>query len=157
EISPTIRSHLHAPKLCRLSLRQPATARLLEAGQIKLHLLLESTVEKASDLQILLNRTHDLLFTTTGRQCFDHQRVELCVLHFFNPVMFEQALELRIEFLIVSDAFQVMTLHHPFDVKRRDRDREWIMGQDRGCNRFGWTNYVTERAKAVFKFQPKLL
>src|SRR3954447_25859050 len=108
EISPTIRSLLHASKLCGLGIRQPAATLLLEAAQIKLDLLLESSIEKASDLQILLNCAHDLLFTTTICKCFHHQRVELCMLHLFNPVMFEQALELRIELLIVFDAFKVM-------------------------------------------------
>ena len=123
EISPTIRSQLHASKLVRLCLRQPATTRLLETAKIKLDLLLQSTVEKRSDLEILLDGAHDLLFTATGCECFNHQRVELCVLHFFNPVIFQQALELRVEFLIVLDAFEVMTLDHPLDVQRRDQPR----------------------------------
>src|SRR5689334_7863772 len=156
EISPTIRSQLHAPKLRRLSLRQPATTRLLEAAQIKLHLLLESAIEKAADLEILLNGTQNLRFTTTVRECFNHQRVELCMLYFFNPVMFEQTLKLRIEFLIVFDAFEVVTLHHPLDMKRRDRNREWIVNQDCGRDRFGWPNDVAERPKSVFKFHAKL-
>src|SRR5690349_5209062 len=152
EISPTIRSQLHAPKLRRFSLRQAATTRLFEAAQIKFHLLLESAIEKAPDLQILLNSAHDLLFTTTVCERFNHQRVEFRVLHFFNPVMFEQALELRIEFLIVSDAFEEVPLHHPLDVKRRYRYRERIVYQYCGRDRLGWTNDVTERAKSVFKF-----
>ena len=61
------------------------------------------------------------------------------MLHFFNPVMFEQALELRIEILVVFDALEVMTLDHPLDVKRRDRHGQWIVSQDRGCDRLRWS------------------
>ena len=74
----------------------------------------------------------------------------------FHPVVFEQALELRIEFLIVFDAFEVMSLHHPLDMKRRDRHREWIVDQNGGCDRLGWSNDIADCAKPVFKFHPKL-
>src|SRR5215208_7061544 len=82
--------------------------------------------DKSSD-SLAVARAETLPFRS--RSTFDHQRVELCVLHFLNPVMFEQTLELRVELLIVFNAFKVVTLHHPLDVKGRYRYREWIVGQ----------------------------
>jgi hypothetical protein len=62
--------------------------------------------------------------------------------------MFEQALELRIEVLIVFDAIDVMTLDHPLDMKRRNRDAEWIVLKYLSRNRFRWSNDLAIGAEA---------
>ncbi|HEX5875456.1 MAG TPA: hypothetical protein VFY60_12480 [Pyrinomonadaceae bacterium] len=84
-------------------------------------MLLQRLVDKAADVDVLFNSTHPFFFAAAGRKRFDHQSVELCVLHLFDPVVLEQALELRIEVLIIFDAVDVVALDHPFDVQRRNR------------------------------------
>src|SRR5689334_4895947 len=77
------------------------------------------------------------------------------MLHFFEPVMFQQALELWIEVLVVFDAIHVMPLHHPLDVQRRQGYAQRIVSQYRAGDRFWWANYRTVRAKAFFKLLPE--
>ena len=62
---------------------------------------------------------------------------------------------LLIEFLIVFNTVEVMTLHHPLDVKRGYRHCERIVVQYRSRDCLGWSNDVAQRAKSVFKFHSK--
>ena len=71
------------------------------------------------------------------------------MLHFLDPVMFEQTLELRIELLIVFDAIEIVTLHPSLDVQRGNRHAQRIVGQYR-CGNLRWSNGL--RAKAVLEF-----
>src|SRR6185369_7665283 len=73
----------------------------------------------------------------------------------FDPVMFQEALELRVEGLIVPDALNVMALDHPLDVQRRQRHAQRIVLEYLGRDRFGWTNYETVSAETVLKFLAK--
>src|SRR5690349_15279846 len=71
--------------------------------------------------------------------------------------MFQQALELRVELLIVFHTVREMPLHHPFDMQRRDCNAERIVRQNRSRNRRRWPNNFTMRAEAVFKLLPETL
>src|SRR5690349_17753483 len=62
--------------------------------------------------------------------CLDHQRVELRVLCFLHPVMAQQALELRVEVFVVSNAVERMRLCHPLDPQDDERHAQRAVGQN---------------------------
>src|SRR5262252_5664017 len=79
------------------------------------------------------------------------------MLHFFQPVMLEQALELRIKILIVLDAVHVVALDHPLDMKSRQSDAQRIVLQNflgDCCRR---SNHRAPGAKALFELALKAL
>ncbi|MCG3161789.1 MAG: hypothetical protein JMDDDDMK_03003 [Acidobacteria bacterium] len=67
--------------------------------------------------------------------------------------MFEQALELRVERLVVFDAVQVMALRHPLDVQNRQRHGQRIVrqhGLSDGFRRADYSAFVAEAALKLF-------
>src|SRR5688572_10303815 len=57
--------------------------------------------------------------------------------------MLEQALELRVEVRIVGDAFQVVKLGHPLDLKNDESNRQRMFRKDRLCDRFRRADHFT--------------
>src|SRR6266545_385192 len=153
QIGPAIRLQLHLAKLLLLRVVELTTGGPGESLKVKLHLLFQAAVDEAADLDVFFHSLHYLFFIATRRKRFDHQRVELGVLNFFNPVMLEQALKLRIEILIVSDAVNVVALHHPLDVQRGQRHCQRIMSKYCARDCFGWTNDRTPRSEVCFKIR----
>src|SRR4051794_2769462 len=66
--------------------------------------------------------------------------------------MAQQALELRIERLVVLHAVEEMTLRHPLDVQDEQRHRERMMRQNRAADRVGRSNHAACRAEAAVEF-----
>src|SRR5688572_14444707 len=52
------------------------------------------------------------------------------MLRLLEPVVLEQALELRIEIAVITHTFDIVPLRHPFDVQDRDRDTERFVCED---------------------------
>jgi hypothetical protein len=71
-IRPAIRTQLHAAKLVFLCLRQRAATRTFEAAEIEFHLLLQRSVDKAADLDVLFNSAHPFFFAAPRRKRFNH-------------------------------------------------------------------------------------
>src|SRR5215510_3555478 len=66
--------------------------------------------------------------------------------------MLEQALELRIEVLIVLHGLDPVTLRHPLDVVRRQRHRERLVAEHRLRDRLGRSDLLARRAEALLEF-----
>ena len=64
-------------------------------------LLRKGRVEHAADLEILLDGALDLVRGPVLDQCLHHQDIELGVLRLLHPMVLQEALELRIEILVV--------------------------------------------------------
>src|SRR5690606_17437627 len=97
DICPAIRLVLYLDKLLPLVFTQDASRRCLESLKVKQGLLPYAGIQESADLEILVDRFFDLFGRHTVSDRLDHHRVEFCVLSFFEPVMLEQALELRVE------------------------------------------------------------
>ena len=69
--------------------------------------------------------------------------------------MLEQALELRVQFLIVLHTFLVMALCHPFDVQNRQRHRQRIVRQNRLGDRLRRADYRRFVSEAFLKLFAK--
>ena len=130
EIGPAVGLVLRGHEPVALRRRQRAARRGLEGFEIERGLLLQAVVEEVADGEIAVDRLVDLRLAHARGDGFDHQRVELGVLHLFHPVMLEQALELRIERAVVVDRFLEVPLAHPFDVQDRQRHRQRMMRED---------------------------
>src|SRR5205085_12375102 len=76
---------------------------------------------------------------------------------FFEPVVFQQARELRIEFLIVLHTVDEVPLHHPLDVQRRQRNAERIVRENRAGNRLRRTDHGATTAESFFEFLAEAL
>src|SRR5262245_13947538 len=72
-------------------------------------------------------------------------------------MVLQQALELRIEVLVVANALDVVTLDHPLDVQRGYGHAQCIVLEYLGCDRLRWANHETHGAKPVFKFLSETL
>ena len=131
---------------------QMAAGCFREAFGVQLGLLGQPAIEESPDFEIALNRLFALLLAALGGDCFRHQRVELGVPHLLHPVMAQQALELRIERLVVLHAVEEMTLRHPFDMQDEQRHRERMMRQHLAADRVGRTDHVACGAEAAVEF-----
>src|SRR5215475_4856255 len=56
------------------------------------------------------------------------------MLRFFQPMMFEQACELRIQILVVLDALDIVPQGHPLDVENRKRHSQSAMREHKLCH-----------------------
>src|SRR3954466_7861481 len=66
--------------------------------------------------------------------------------------MAQQALELRIERLVILHAVEEMTLRHPFDMQDEQRDRERVIGQHLAADRVGRTDHAARGAETAVEF-----
>src|SRR5215471_13491740 len=56
------------------------------------------------------------------------------MLRFFQPMMFEQACELRIQILVVLHALDIVSQGHPLDVENRKRHSQSAMREHKLCH-----------------------
>src|SRR5215204_1381076 len=108
----------------------------LESVEVEPSLGAEALVEKAADLEELVDRLIDLLFAAIFGERIDDQGVELGVLRLLHPVMLHQALEERIKVTVVPDRSEIMLLGHPLDHQDDEADRERIVAKHFGADRF---------------------
>src|SRR4051812_49424644 len=66
--------------------------------------------------------------------------------------MAQQALELRIERLVVLHAVEEMTLRHPFDMQDEQRHRERVVRQHFAADRVGRPDHVAWSAETAVEF-----
>src|SRR6185369_992199 len=111
--------------------------RLLERGEVEPGLHLQPLIEEAADGEEVVHDLVELFLGPALGEHLDDQSVELRVLRFFLPMVEHQALEERVEVLVVADRAQVMLLGHPLDHQDHERDRERVVRQDLGPDVFG--------------------
>src|SRR5262249_49499745 len=128
-----------------------------EAFEIELHLLQECGIDHPADLEIAVDGICTFLRGAYVGDRSKHQRIKLRVLRFFHPVVLEQALELRIQLLVVVHAVQVMPLSHPLDVQNHKRNRQRMLRENRMCNSFGRTDDFAVAAEGTQEVFPKSL
>ena len=111
-----------------------------QAFEIELHLLHQSGIEHPADFEIAVDGIRPFLRGARVADRSNHQRIELRVLRFFHPVVLEQALELRIQLLVVGHAVEVVPLSHPLDVQNHQRNRQRMLRENRLRNGFRRTD-----------------
>ena len=79
------------------------------------------------------------------------------MLRFFNPVMTQQALELRVEIFVVANAFEIVLLRHPLDSEDDKRDAQWTVGQDGLSDFLGRPDRFAVRYEACLELLRELL
>ena len=137
QISPTHALENRLSHLFALASRKVSSGRLHEALDIEFRLLLDPLVQECADLGVFLKGLVDLFLRGACRQLLDDQRIELGVLRLFEPVMLEQALELRVQLLVVFYSLDVMTQGDPLDVQNRDPNSQRAVGQNEFLYVFG--------------------
>ena len=108
--------------LLALALGELSPGSLNEAFRFELRLLLDAVIEKHADFGVLLKGLIDLFWSRILHDRLHDQSVELGMLRLFQPVVLEQALELRVEVLIIPDALDVVPQSDPLDVENRNPD-----------------------------------
>ena len=71
------------------------------------------------------------------------------MLRLFDPVMTQQALELRVEFIVVADALEIVLLRHPFDSENDERHAQRTVRQDGLADFLSWPNGFAVRHEAL--------
>src|SRR5690349_1699434 len=66
--------------------------------------------------------------------------------------MAQQALELRIEFIVVADALEIVLLRRPFDSENDERHAQRTVRQDGLTKLRSWANGFTVRHEALLEF-----
>jgi hypothetical protein len=99
-----------------LARRQRALACTLEAVHVETELHVEQIAQLRDELQVFFDSRAALPWCELRGDLFRDERVELRVLRFLQPVVLEQALELRIERTVVVDRIHIVSLCHPLDV-----------------------------------------
>src|SRR5262249_38415991 len=74
------------------------------------------------------------------------------MLRFFQPVMLEQACELRIQILVVLDALDIVPQGHPLDVENRKRYSQSAVREHKPCHVIRRANELTLAAEALLEF-----
>ena len=79
------------------------------------------------------------------------------MLRFFHPVVPEQALELRIQLLVIGHAVEVVPLSHPLDVQNHQRNRQRMLRENRLRNGFRRSDDFAVAAEGTEKVFAKSL
>src|SRR5215472_17443056 len=74
------------------------------------------------------------------------------MLRFFQPMMFEQACELRIQILVVLHALDIVSQGHPLDVQNRERHSQSAVRENKLCYIIRWSNELTLAAETLLEF-----
>src|SRR5688572_15706678 len=143
--------------LLALAPGQIPSGRLHETLDIELGLLLDALIQESADLCVLLKSLVDLLRRGIAHDFLNHQRIELGVLRLFEPVMLEQALELRVEILVIFNALDVVSQGDPFDVQNRYADAQRAVRQHVTRNLLGRADEVARAAEALVELLRKTL
>src|ERR1044071_3281346 len=146
QISPPHALEHHLIHLLALTAREISAARLDKTFHVEFGLPTNSTVDKCADLGVFLESQVDLFCRGFRGQFLDDQGVKLGVLGFLEPMVFEQALEQRVEVAVVLPAL---------DVEDRDTDCEWAVRQDKISHLFSRADELAFAAEAGFELATK--
>ena len=103
---------------------------------------------KAPILPYSSNPQVDFIPRRRRRHFLDDQSINLGVLRLLQPVMLQQALELRIELLIVAYAVDVMPQRYPLNMQDCEPDAQRTVRQHEAFDIFRRTDELTLAAKA---------
>src|SRR5262245_47675692 len=103
EISPAHSFQNGVGHLLALAPGERSSRSLNEAVRFELSLLLDAVINERSDFGVLRKSLIDLFGGSALHDRLDNQSIELGMLRLFQPVVHEQALELRIEVMIIPD------------------------------------------------------
>ena len=122
-----------------------------------LNLFRQALIQHFAYLEVLIDRFGNFSRRQPLCQGFDHQSIQSGMLRLLHPMVFQKALELRIEILIVPNTLGVVRLDHPFDVQDGQRNREGLMGEHRIGYRRGRSDHFTLGAKSLHEVFAKPL
>src|SRR4030095_12552729 len=153
EVGPPLPRHLGSHEGLSLGGAETASGGPGEVVHVELHLLGESPVQHAADLEVLAHRSVDGRSVEGAAEALPHQRVELRVLRLLHPVMLEQALELGIEILVVPHALDPVPLRHPLDVQDGQGHRERRVAEHGLGHGVGRADHLAGGAEAALEFR----
>src|SRR3954468_5167698 len=101
DVCPPVRLQLKIDEQSSFVLVQCPAGCKLESFQVELYLLFQTVIQKSADRKKLIDASCDVLGRETISKELDHQGIELGVVRFLDPVVFEHVLEQRIDILVV--------------------------------------------------------
>src|SRR4029453_6880135 len=152
EVGPPLARDLGPHECLPLGDAEAASGGPGEVVHVEFDLLGERAVQHAADLEVLAHRSVDSRGVEVAAERLHHQRVELGVLRLLHPVVLEQALELRIELLVLLRALEPVPLRHPLDVQDRQGHRERRVAEHGPGHGVGRADHLAGGAEAALEF-----